>query len=76
MKFLKKKKILLLVKKPANSEFPQNYSMTLPTKILVLGGDGVGPEVTSEAVKVLQTLLKGKNVEFEHHLIGGAAIVN
>lgn len=46
-------------------------------KIVVLSGDHVGPEVTAEAVKVLQAITEVRpNVkfEFQHHLIGGAAI--
>jgi 3-isopropylmalate dehydrogenase len=45
-------------------------------KITVLEGDGVGPEVTREAVKVLRTTagLHGHRFEFVPQLIGGAAI--
>jgi 3-isopropylmalate dehydrogenase len=45
-------------------------------KVTVLPGDGIGPEVTAEAVRVLRTVadLYGHNFEFEEHLIGGAAI--
>ena len=44
-------------------------------KILVLPGDGIGPEITAEAVKVLQCLHDAKELDiaFEHALIGGAA---
>ena len=44
--------------------------------IAVLPGDGIGPEVTGEAVRVLETVGKqaGVSFEFEHALIGGAAI--
>ena len=46
--------------------------MTL--KIAVMPGDGIGPEITAQAVKVLEALkTDGLNVEFEHALIGGAA---
>lgn len=52
--------------------------MTDTKKIVVLGGDHVGPEVTAEAVKVLKAVeaaSKGKFAfEFQEHLIGGAAI--
>jgi 3-isopropylmalate dehydrogenase len=43
--------------------------------IVVLAGDGVGPEVTAEAVRVLeQVSVKHKlRLEFENALIGGAA---
>jgi len=45
-------------------------------KIVVLGGDGIGPEVTQEAVSVLQAIATrfGHEFQFEEHLIGGAAI--
>ena len=45
-------------------------------RITVLPGDGIGPEVTTEAVKVLQTIadIQGFRLEFEEHLIGGTAI--
>ncbi|HEX4918740.1 MAG TPA: 3-isopropylmalate dehydrogenase [Limnobacter sp.] len=46
--------------------------MTL--KIAVMPGDGIGPEITQQAVKVLEALkTDGLKVEFEHALIGGAA---
>ena len=45
-------------------------------RITVLPGDGIGPEVTAEAVRVLQTVavIQGFRFEFEEHLIGAAAI--
>ncbi|GAV22456.1 3-isopropylmalate dehydrogenase [Carboxydothermus pertinax] len=47
-----------------------------PFKILVLPGDGIGPEITREAVKVLKALSEksGITFNFQHGLIGGAAI--
>ncbi|HKZ81925.1 MAG TPA: 3-isopropylmalate dehydrogenase [Pyrinomonadaceae bacterium] len=44
--------------------------------IVVLAGDGIGPEVTAEAERVLGTVAAthGHNFEFEHQLIGAAAI--
>ena len=43
-------------------------------KIAVLPGDGIGPEIVAEAVKVLKALQpKGLEVELEYGLIGGAA---
>jgi len=44
-------------------------------KILVLPGDGIGPEIIAEAVKVLEKLQAdfGLNVELESGLVGGAA---
>ena len=42
-------------------------------KIAVLPGDGIGPEVIEQAVKVLQALNSdGLNIEMEHAAIGGA----
>ncbi len=45
-------------------------------RIAVLPGDGIGQEVTPEAVRVLQTVAKGAGLglEFETALVGGAAI--
>lgn len=45
-------------------------------KITVLAGDGVGPEVTSEALKVLQAVDRKYAIGFvfEHELIGACAI--
>lgn len=42
----------------------------------VLAGDGIGPEVTAEAVRVLAAVgvRHGHRFEFRHGLIGGAAI--
>jgi 3-isopropylmalate dehydrogenase len=44
-------------------------------KILILPGDGIGTEVTAEAVRIMQWLNKNKNTGFEidYALIGGAA---
>lgn len=45
-------------------------------KIVVLPGDGIGPEVTREGVRVLQCVAGkfGHQFEFEERLIGGCAI--
>jgi 3-isopropylmalate dehydrogenase len=45
-------------------------------KIAVLPGDGIGQEVTAEAVRVLQVAVRGAahSLEFEPALVGGAAI--
>jgi 3-isopropylmalate dehydrogenase len=45
-------------------------------KIAILSGDGIGPEVTNEAVKVLRKVSEIYNfpIEFVDALIGGAAI--
>src|SRR5688572_1429571 len=42
-------------------------------KIAVLPGDGVGVDVTAQAVKVLRAALGSTPCEFTHGLIGGAA---
>jgi 3-isopropylmalate dehydrogenase len=45
-------------------------------KITVLSGDGIGPEVTAEAVRVLRTVasIHGHHFEFDEKPIGGVAI--
>ena len=45
-------------------------------RIVVLPGDGVGPEVTEEAVRVLREIanIHGHNFHFESHAVGGEAI--
>jgi 3-isopropylmalate dehydrogenase len=44
--------------------------------IIVLGGDGIGPEVTAEAVRVLEAVARrGKHqLRFTEHLMGGCSI--
>ncbi len=43
-------------------------------KIAVLPGDGIGPEIVAEAVKVMQALQSdGLDIELEYGFIGGAA---
>jgi 3-isopropylmalate dehydrogenase len=48
----------------------------MKARIAVLGGDGIGPEVTAEAVRVLQAVASrhGHEFEFVEALVGGAAI--
>jgi 3-isopropylmalate dehydrogenase len=43
----------------------------MPHKVAVLAGDGIGPEVTEEAIKVLKAT--EADIEFEEALVGGAA---
>lgn len=45
-------------------------------KILILPGDGIGPEVTAQAVRVLERALDGSGIrlEFEEGLAGGVSI--
>ncbi len=47
----------------------RNQAMTL---IALLPGDGIGPEVTAQAVRVLEALC-GDRLTFEQGLVGGAA---
>jgi len=49
---------------------------SVKAKIVILGGDGIGPEVTHEGVMVLEAVASrfGHEFKFEAHLIGGAAI--
>ncbi len=49
---------------------------TTRATIAVFGGDGIGPEVTAEAIAVLETVAPrhGVTLAFEHGTIGGAAI--
>jgi len=44
--------------------------------ILILPGDGIGPEIVAEAVKVLATLRdeRGLDIDLDEALVGGAAI--
>jgi len=48
----------------------------MKARIAVLGGDGIGPEVIAEAVRVLRAVASGAGHEFEFvdALVGGAAI--
>jgi len=45
-------------------------------RVAVLPGDGIGPEVTAEAVKALKAIeeVRGPTFTFHHGLIGGSAI--
>jgi 3-isopropylmalate dehydrogenase len=45
----------------------------MPRKIILLPGDGIGPEIIAPAVEVLNAVAPGE-FEFEEHLFGGAAI--
>ena len=48
----------------------------MDARIVVLAGDGIGPEVTGEAVKVLQAVAGkfGHNFAFDQQMMGGRAI--
>jgi len=49
----------------------------MEARITVLPGDGVGPEVTAEAVAALKVVAErfGHTFEFQDALIGGAAVI-
>ena len=43
-------------------------------KILILPGDGIGPEIVGQAVRVLEKFkAEGVPIELSHGLLGGAA---
>ena len=44
-------------------------------KIAVIKGDGIGPEIVNEAIKVLNSVCKNENIElnYEEYLMGGSA---
>src|SRR5215510_2756683 len=48
----------------------------IKARIVILGGDGIGPEVTQEGLRTLEAVASryGHEFKFEAHLIGGAAI--
>ena len=48
----------------------------MKANIVVLGGDGIGPEITREGVRILQAIAKkfGHQFEITEHLLGGCAI--
>ncbi|MCF6277271.1 MAG: 3-isopropylmalate dehydrogenase [Anaerolineales bacterium] len=48
----------------------------MQANIVLLPGDGIGPEVVSEAVRVLETIAKkhGHNFNFSERLMGGCSI--
>ena len=50
----------------------------MKAKITVLGGDGIGPEVTGEAVRVLKAVAArfGHEFEFVDALIGGGRMAS
>lgn len=50
--------------------------MSRSYNLAVLPGDGIGPEVMAEALRVLDTVASRSGIQFNHHheLVGGAAI--
>ena len=45
-------------------------------KIAVLPGDGIGPEVTAESVKVLNVLAQAFQYKFEFEYAGAVGLIN
>ena len=47
-------------------------------KLLLLPGDGIGPEVVREARKIIEWFNKNKSLDFkiEEGLVGGASMIN
>lgn len=59
------------------SEAPSNRrAILMQANIVVLGGDGIGPEVTHEAIKILNAVAGkfGHTFSFDQQLMGGCAI--
>src|SRR5260370_11751676 len=56
------------------SETRDGRPETKNLKIAVLAGDGIGPEVMAQAIKVLNVACQGIDLEFTESLVGGAAI--
>lgn len=54
---------------------PHHRQMATPFRIAVASGDGIGPEVVAEAIKVLNAVGTkfGHTFEFNEALVGGAA---
>jgi 3-isopropylmalate dehydrogenase len=46
----------------------------VPAKIVLLPGDGIGPEIMPVAVSVLRAVVGDSELEFEEHAFGGASI--
>jgi 3-isopropylmalate dehydratase small subunit len=66
----------LLNQAPAIDLYEKRPIRAMKARIAVLAGDGIGPEVTAEGVRVLQAVATRFNHDFEFTdaLIGGAAI--
>lgn len=45
-------------------------------RVVVLGGDGIGPEIVEQALRVLKRVAEARNIplSFEEHLLGGCAM--
>ena len=59
-------------------DFPEVSSgdLSVQAKIILLPGDGIGPEIVAEAKRVLETMAVrfGHQFQFETHMMGGCAI--
>jgi 3-isopropylmalate dehydrogenase len=60
----------------AQLSFPNYPIVPMLLNLTILPGDGIGPEVTEQAVLVLQTVAEGfgHQLQLQHKLIGGAAL--
>ena len=58
------------------AEASQPSSAKRNARVLILPGDGIGPEVAEQGVRVLEAAAKGAGIEleFEEGLLGGASI--
>jgi len=56
--------------------FTPATSTPLKANIVLLPGDGIGPEIVAQAQRVLETVAKsfGHQFEFSSHMIGGISI--
>ena len=63
-------------RRPSGALTSSKEELDVQALIAVLGGDGIGPEVTAEAVRALSRVADrhGHSFRFESALIGGAAI--
>src|ERR1700745_1405285 len=57
-----------------NSETTDKKPGIKSIKVAVLPGDGIGPEVMAQAIKVLNAVCQGIDLQFKECLVGGAAI--
>jgi 3-isopropylmalate dehydrogenase len=82
--FRKRDQVALCIPRAVKSQGSQlpNYKISqlsinhMLLNLTILAGDGIGPEVTEQAVLVLQTLADafGHQLQLHHKLIGGAAL--
>jgi len=62
--------------KASRAQFPSNHTMSRTHRIAILAGDGIGPEVMNESLRVLEAVEAafGFTTERDEKLVGGAAI--